>query len=418
MKISQPLSSDSVVSAILWHRPARMKGAAISLAVAGLLSVTASHAAPASYRFETLTLPDAPGLPNYISSVGINNRGQVFGRTWDSRVVLWNPGTSAPVTLSPSLGNGSMGQLTASAMNDPGVIAGYVTHFSVNPSSTGELWREGGTFAPLAVPSGFTGSTATGINNAGQVAGSVGNGLIDRPALWNSDGTVKLLPTLSDPDSHLIAGESARAINNKGQIVGSTYTDHNNQAVLWNDSNATPTVLGALGQNMESNAVAINDAGQIAGWSNIIGGGRHAVFWNSSTSGPTDLGTLGDFMGRGGIPGQASSIATGINADGLIVGKSIYSSPSMSGLDITSFLWDGTHMININSLLPADAVRAGFISSDTVSINNAGVIAGVGNNGVPFLLTPVPEPETWTMLLAGLSLSMVMARRRQNQKNS
>ena len=48
-------------------------------------------------------------------------------------------------------------------------------------------------------------------------------------------------------------------------------------------------------------------------------------------------------------------------------------------------------------------------------INNLGQISGTGTiNGATraFLLTPVPEPETYAMMLAGLSVLGFMRRRK------
>jgi probable HAF family extracellular repeat protein len=59
-------------------------------------------------------------------------------------------------------------------------------------------------------------------------------------------------------------------------------------AVLWADG--TMTDLGTLG-GAESNALAINDAGQLAGAAETATGAWHAVLWAGGA--PTDLGTLG-----------------------------------------------------------------------------------------------------------------------------
>lgn len=288
----------------------------------------------------------------------------------------------------------------------PGLLPVKVFGSGVTTSAT--LWREGSTPATLSPPSGFNQGMALGINNAGQVVGAASNsGFTDRPVLWNSNGTSTVLATLDNANP--IGPNSANAINNNGQIAGRNYdpASHMDVAVFWNTSNAAPTVLGSLGPNQGSSVTAINDAGQIAGWSGIPGGDRHAVIWNSPVSGPTDLGTLGDFAGIG-MPGVTESRALDINVHGMVVGQSFYSVTNQ-GNYATGFLWDGTSMIDINSLLPASSKTMG----DGVSINDNGVIVGVLNTGAPFLLTPVPEPETWAMLLAGLGLMGIIARRRQ-----
>lgn len=407
-----PTLSLSPVSTL---RHFRMAVPAAMLAVTSLFSVSASFPASAatSYRFDTLALPDAAGVPNYISTAGINNLGQVYGVTWDSRVVLWNPGVPSPVTLSPSLGNGIFDSASASAINDSGVIAGTYRVFGYNiatSASTALLWREGGTPATLSPPSGFDRGVALGINNTGQVVGTVDNsGFNNRPVLWNSDGTSAVLATLSGNSIINNIPNSANAINNNGQIAGASYApgSFTSVAAFWNNSHAAPTALGSLGPNQGSSVTAINDAGQMAGWSDIPGGDRHAVIWNSPVSGPFDLGTLGDFDSTGML-GQAYSRAWDISANGMVVGQSFYSVANQ-GIHTTGFLWDGTRMMDINSLIP-HGLRTG---GDRISINDTGKIAGVLNTGIPFLLTPVPEPGTGVMLLAGLGLMGTIARRRQ-----
>lgn len=66
---------------------------------------------------------------------------------------------------------------------------------------------------------------------------------------------------------------------------------------------------------------------------------------------------------------------------------------------------------NLNSL-----VSSSFTLATAYSINNKGMIFGdaIGPNGARFayLATPVPEPSTWAMMIAGFTLAGVGARRR------
>lgn len=69
-------------------------------------------------------------------------------------------------------------------------------------------------------------------------------------------------------------------------------------------------------------------------------------------------------------------------------------------------------MADLNTLIdPA----SGWTLFDARDINDAGQIVGTGTiSGTQhaFLLTPVPEPETYAMLLAGLAVIGVSARRK------
>jgi len=80
--------------------------------------------------------------------------------------------------------------------------------------------------------------------------------------------------------------------------------------------------LGTLG-GPHSNAYAINDSGQVVGWSYVASGKMHAFLWTLK-EGMRDLGTLGG----------ADSVAKSINYQGQVVGNSDNRLPR-----IHAFLW-------------------------------------------------------------------------------
>jgi probable HAF family extracellular repeat protein len=104
----------------------------------------------------------------------------------------------------------------------------------------------------------------------------------------------------------------ANAINNAGQIVGYSYTAGNASfhAMLW--QGATATDLGALGGRY-SEAKAINNAGLIVGNAYTAAVAPHAALWSGATV--TDLGAVT-------TPVRYSSDAYGINIAGRIAGLS------------------------------------------------------------------------------------------------
>jgi probable HAF family extracellular repeat protein len=124
---------------------------------------------------------------------------------------------------------------------------------------------------------------AVGINDRGQVIGWAETGerpmqeeSVPRAFVWEK-GRLRELGTLGGAASIALAinnkGQIALAINNKGQIVGSAATRETDQlddqvrrAVVW--ENGRLRDLGTLG-GPYSEAVAINESGQVVGWSEI-----------------------------------------------------------------------------------------------------------------------------------------------------
>ena len=93
------------------------------------------------------------------------------------------------------------------------------------------------------------------------------------------------------------------AFNHAGQAVGCSDTGSGQHAFLSTNDHHRPGTLGGS----QSQANAINAAGQVVGWSYNTGGIEHA-FLRTATM--TDLGTLGGLY----------SVASGINTGGQVVG--------------------------------------------------------------------------------------------------
>ena len=133
------------------------------------------------------------------------------------------------------------------------------------------------------------------INATGVVAGSIEAGPNNayRPfvATGNSISFLPLLPGIPNDIETQESHAKALALNDAGDIVGfSPVNATSSHAVRWNASHLIAD-LGTLGGSL-SQAVDINNAGQIIGMSHIAGNtASHAFLW-SLVNGMQDLNTL------------------------------------------------------------------------------------------------------------------------------
>ena len=253
----------------------------------------------------------------------------------------------------------------------------------LKPSTTGP---GGAGMTDLGTLGGGAGS-ANGINAAGQVVGQF---------FTTNDKNNELHAFITGPvgvgmrDLGTLGGvwSYGNGINNAGQVVGNSYTVEDDfHAFITGPEGMDMRDLGSLGGGY-SEANGINESGQVAGWSWTAENLSHAFITGADGMGMRDLGTLGG----------DSSYAYGINDAGQVVGQSY----TAQGDGFQAFITgpDGEGMVNLNSLLD---LPEGIILTKAIDINNQGQV-------LAYAVTSVPEPETYVLMLIGLSVIGFMAR--------
>ncbi len=207
----------------------------------------------------------------------------------------------------------------------------------------GPLWRDN--------------SYATGINDAGQIVGSLFTDEGYHAFLWQNN-VMQNLGTLGGSSSY------ATGINNAGQIVGhfsKCCTDNSNStAFIW--QNNVMQDLGTLG-GPYSEATDINDAGQVVGFSDRSDFLILAFLWQNNV------------MQAFGKLGAPTTVTTGINNASQIVGHFLKSTDGRYWY-WHAFIWQNNVMQDLGTL--------GGIQSEATDINDAGQVVGF-SDGHAFL---------------------------------
>ena len=311
--------------------------------------------------------------------------------------------------------------LYGTAINDSGVVVGYYFHgFPVERQAF--VWQ-GGVTSDLAFP-GSIASTATGINNSGEITGIVRidnnyPGFIyrggqfslfgsysdygDGPVAINAPGNVagtdadgyafyRRNGNILRPDGDKYS--SAFALNDRGQVVGQVVHENRNSstkraAIFFQkpskNSVAEIPLPPDLTGYIQSNASGINASGQIVGTgSGIYKKHGYRYFGFISQAGATS------YVGSPGSTTYPSSLA--INNRGQIVA-------TVKVGDGSSFaaLRNDSRFLDLNKLAP---LPAGVSLDQAAAINSTGQILTRGSddsgNNVCFVLTPVATAKITT----------------------
>ena len=284
----------------------------------------------------------------------LNNFGDVAGKGGDSPsgetlAIIWNRGNHRHPKHLGKLHGGEYS--SASGINDVGEVAGQAnTAQSIVPF----VWTPKGKLRELPLLPGDSCGQAFGINTHGHAVGYSSGQNGTKAVLWTRNKGVRNLGVLPGGNK-----SSACDINDWDEIAGTSASAVGDRAVLWTETGDVRD-LGTLPGDTSSEASAINNNGDVVGYSKGPRGMR-AFLWTQAT-GMQDLGVL---------PGGNSSRALGINDMGTVVGSSTSSSGDRA------FIW--TREMGMRDLNSAASTTFGAVFVEAHAINNAGQILVMGS---------------------------------------
>jgi probable HAF family extracellular repeat protein len=355
-----------------------------SFALIALAVLVAAHAAGAQRPYlidldsgKVTAIGSLGNRDNLSEATALNDSGQVVGMSW-----LKEGYGHAFVTGANGVGITDLGTLggdhsRAAAINNAGQVVGSS---DTGSGSHAFLYSPG---APGLVDLGTLGgrsSSARAINNTGRVVGGSSlatgepRGFITAPG----GGDMRDLGTLTSED----CCSSGRGINDAGQVLGT--------------SGGVPVITGPDGQGMRSIGGRIdfvndiNGAGQVVGWRNLRG-----FITGPNGQARFDLGSLSSGAG------EVHSIPNALNDAGQVVGYSRIGASVHSPAHAFVTGPNGVGMTDLHVLmgLPGDY-------SEAVDINNSGQV---------LVHVLIPEPASYTLMLAGLAAVWAVVRRKNVQ---
>ena len=354
----------------------------LSTMLIAALSAVSATAAP---KYSITEIPTLGGLN--ASASGVNERGQVIGT---SDVTFFSNGVNPiyhpfPYSNGVILDLGTLGATNAwaAAINSRGQVAGYTR--TLNGYEEAFVYTTGALTALGDLGAGM--SQANAINDNGDVVGMS----YPQPQIWQAFYYTK--GSLSAIGPQLMSSD-AIAINNAGQIAGnlnlidSRYGSAQSNA-FQSAKGGAPVLLGCISENPCDNghasvAYAMNQRGQITGGASGAGY-FHAFRWTSGTM--TDLGA---FDSRG------YSIGYAINIKGDVTGYSnkypgshafLYTSGTLK--DLGTLGGSDSAGLALNS--SSEVVGYSRITDNNVALPNH---AFLYSNGITYDLNNLIDPKS------------------------
>jgi uncharacterized membrane protein len=312
------------------------------------------------------------------------------------RAFRWDGSGAAVSVLDPlPSGGSSSAYANVLAINDNGVAVGVIAKLDSQGVNLG--WRPAYWSASSNSPfelatlgqsaAGMGGATPAAINSAGTIVGGAekydesGTYLGTRAVKWDASGNVLELTTES-LGSFDNAG--AVAINDAGKIAGSYAHDtpYNAFAAVWSSSGESVTSLGRAGSASLGYGYAlsraINQSGTVAGVSTkfdeLKNYGNVAMRWDAANPDGVELDGLGPHAS-----GETDSTVYDINDAGTIVGWSVEFDDDEFGSFLRSapVRWggSGTAITELGGL-GQSPVPSDRLGGEATAINNRGVTVG------------------------------------------
>ncbi len=318
---------------------------------------------------------------------GLNNYGVIVGEA-----MLANGRTNAFAFMNGVMTNlGTLGGTNsrACAINDPGHIVGFAD--LTNGMHHGFFATNGmGGFRMSDLGTlGGSNSIAWCLNVMDDITGQgdLPSGL-PHACVWTN-----LAGSMMDIDGSDTSSSVGYGMDGAGQVVGGAHFNGAMHAFITGSGmmGGGMTDMGTMG-GLSSVANGLNAQGVAVGSSVMSGGGQHAFYSSSGMGGMMlhDLGTLGG----------TNSQAFCINAGGIIVGTA----DTTNGMP-HAFMYSGGMMRDLNDLVPTNC---GWVLMEARGINDTNQIVGSGMIGGmlhAFLLTPVSAP----VQISAMPTNMVLA---------
>lgn len=367
--------------------------AALTTLALAPIAVCADPPVPPAYILSDLGT--VPGTTGNSFGLGVNDRGQVTGGgvfdTSGGPTTAFISGANGAGPLKPLEGlPGGFGYEGGVAINAAGQVTGW--DYTADGSPRAFLSDpNGGALHDLGTLPGGTGSRGSAVNDHGQVTGVGDTGSTTVAFLSEPNGgPLHLLGTAPGGS----ASESAEGVNAAGEVTGRFSTaDGTVHAYLSGPNGGAISDLGILPDGRNSAGYGVNASGQVAGWADIADGSN--TYHHAFLSGPNG-GALQDLQGLGTASGTTSE-ARAVNDGGQIVGFSL-----SNGGESRAFIYSSGVMTDLNSVLtPLSSFTRLYAA---YSISNDGHITGEGltSDGYvhAFLLTPIKAAPRITVRAA------------------